>query len=147
MTADELTLERECRLFTRWLTGLAANEYVIGKYALAHRANEALSARDRFDRLLLRLARLNRLAVRLADSYSAALRPRGVLRKKLVLLLAILETCPPYCDAVERVHPRPLPWVLAVLILRGLVAIVCVVVAVAILLPLQLILALIPGKR
>jgi len=146
VSSHEPTLARECRVFTRWLTGLGANDHVIGKYSVAHGSNEALTAHDRFDRLLLHLARMHRLTARLVDSYSALLRPRGVLRKKLVLLLAILETCPPYCDAIEQVRPRPLPWVLIALTLRGLLAVIVTIVAVAILLPLQLVLALFPGK-
>ncbi len=92
MTADSEHLERECRTFTRLLSGMPASPYVIIKYIDAHGVHPALDDAAGFERTLIHAASAGPFAARLADAYARRAMPRGVLRKKLVLLLAILET-------------------------------------------------------
>jgi hypothetical protein len=88
----EALLEEECRVFTRYLLGSVPHDYVLGKYVEAHKVTTAFVSKTRFDSFLMRTAVRHPLLVKLADSYSRIAAPRSVLRKKLVLLLAILET-------------------------------------------------------
>ena len=80
----------ECDAFTRYLIGQPADDYVRATYA---RGLEALQVpTNRFDRLLCRWVAGPAFFGRGADFYGRIFRPSGELRKKLVLLLAILES-------------------------------------------------------
>jgi hypothetical protein len=87
-------LQREFRIFTRYLTGGPLNSYVLEKYVDAHEKVSRYQVRHPFDRLLLRLSVIHPMATKLADAYARAFAPSCALRKKLVLLLAVLETSP-----------------------------------------------------
>lgn len=100
--ASLAVLERECRTFTRYLVGREPTPYVVGKYCEAHAVSAAYAAAG-FDARLTRVARTHPAATYLADAHARAFAPRGALRKKLVLVLAILETCPPFYPLLERV--------------------------------------------
>lgn len=96
-------LDDECSGYCRYLTGRRATDYVASKYAAAHvhRRRELTAAPRTFDRLLWRLSTQGVWATRLADGYARFMAPSGVLRKKLVLLLAILECSPPFYEFVD----------------------------------------------
>lgn len=106
MTTASAGLERECEVFTRLLTGQTPTEYVIRKYVDGHRARPDLAAVAGFERVLLGHAARGPVMARLADAYARRLFPRGSLRKKLVLLLAILETSPALHRDVDVVRTR-----------------------------------------
>ena len=146
-TAGESELEDECEVFTKHLVGRAANDYVRAKYRAAHAASAALSSASAFDRFLVRFARLGSLFARLADAHSALFTPASLLRKKLVLLIAILETCPPYFQQFD----APVGGSPAAAWLRlcgtGLAAVLSLVVGSLILLPARLVFALTSGDR
>jgi NADH dehydrogenase len=90
-------LDRESVVFCRYLTGAAPTDYVRDRYADAHDKSTPLRDHrfDVFDRVLVKLASCGPVFTRLADAYSRFLKPRAVIRKKLVLLLAILECSSP----------------------------------------------------
>ena len=71
------------------------------KYTEAHA--HSLPAPNRFDALLVRVARNGAIGTKLADSYARIFAPQALLRKKLVLLLAILETCAPSFRLIDEV--------------------------------------------
>lgn len=103
----EEPLERECRLWSRYLAGVAPSEYLIARYIDCHRRSADFSTEpDAVDRLLMGIARAGRLGARLADSYATFFRPRSLLRRKLVLLLALMECAPPTCDLLDRPTAR-----------------------------------------
>ena len=89
--ADEV-LARECRVFAAHLLRAVPDAYVIGRYVEAHRVLSGLTTADAFEVGLLRFARTHRGAAAIADAYARVFVPASVLRKKLVLLLAVLET-------------------------------------------------------
>jgi NADH dehydrogenase len=91
---DAARLEAECVSMTRYLIGTEPSEYVRSKYREAHRNVLAgPTHRDSsFDGTLVAFARRGPLAVRLADTWAAVFSRSGPLRRKLVLLLAILES-------------------------------------------------------
>jgi nucleoside-diphosphate-sugar epimerase len=94
---DFAAIVRECDVFTRYLVGQPPTDYVHKQYKMAVLARDlANSAEFRdFDRRTLSLARRNAFFTRVADAYCAIFHRHGVLRRKLILLLAILEHTPP----------------------------------------------------
>ena len=95
-------LERECDTFCRYLAGAECGERVRAKYREAHELGIVAvdGASTRFDRALVAFARLGTFSTRLADAHARLFRNGGLLRRKLVLLLALLET---HADTVGRV--------------------------------------------
>lgn len=104
MTEFNSTIERECRTFTHYLLGCEPHSYAVRKYAEAHCVSPVFSAGTRFDDFLLKAARSHWLLAKLADSYARVAAPGALLRKKLVLLLAILETSPPSYQMLDAVQ-------------------------------------------
>jgi hypothetical protein len=100
-------LDSECVVFSRYLIGQSPGEYVLSKYREFHQlsaAGKEMQARP-FDRTLLAVARVHPAATRLADAYARIALPAGLLRKKLVLTLAILESGAPSHRFVDDVDP------------------------------------------
>jgi hypothetical protein len=86
-------LSAECQAFTRYLIGQQPSAYVIDKYVQAHAISpelkEALTPLDEF---LLDAASSRPWLLRLVDPYTSAFARTAMVRKKLILLLSILET-------------------------------------------------------
>ena len=109
MTATALT--NECEVFTRHISGRPATAQVSEQYAAAHRVLSGLEPGDGHERWLLRVARLSPLGCRIADAWARLAAPRGALRRKLVILLAILEVSPPYAEELDQPRGGPaLEW-------------------------------------
>jgi hypothetical protein len=133
-------LDRECATFTRYLTGARPTSGVVAWYVRAHAVRPGLVATDTFERSLLTMARLGGPATRAADAFARLFEPRGVLRRKLVVLLAVLEVTPPFAAGIDRV-PRGGPAVAWLrLAASGLAAALAALVGIVILLPLRLVL-------
>jgi NADH dehydrogenase len=100
----ESRLERECRIFCRFLIARRPDGYVARKYLDAQRgaAFDASSA-SRLDQHLLNFASRHPLCTRIADSYARLFAPASLLRRKLVLLLAILESSAPFSRVIDSV--------------------------------------------
>jgi hypothetical protein len=96
-------LESECRVFTEYLLGCVAPPYTLLKYKDAHQTSPVFSAGNRFDQFLVHVAGKHPALTRVADSYARLLAPQALLRKKLILLLAILETSAPTCHVLDSV--------------------------------------------
>ena len=99
-------LIEECEVFCPYLVKQKPSAYVREKYISGHRklriglANNAIS----FDKLIIDIAQINHFFTKLADTYTRIFLRFSFFRKKLVMLLAILESCPPYhsyLDAVD----------------------------------------------
>src|SRR5262245_39508512 len=87
-------LRRECHLFSRYLVGTDAHADVVAAYIRAHELNRVTGAEHwtALDRALVRVSGWGPWSVRLADLYSAVFAKTSVLRRKLVLMVAILES-------------------------------------------------------
>jgi hypothetical protein len=98
------TMDRECTAFATYLTGREPNGYVKDRYRLAHERGELANIPEpgAFERALVWLATFP-FAARIVDVYTALFMKRAVVRKKLVLVLAILECCAPSYHYFE--HP------------------------------------------
>ena len=99
-------LDRECSVFCRYLIGQEPNEYVKRKYRDAHRSLSwaRVDQANPSDIFLLHVARIRPWSSKVIDAYARVFRPASLVRKKLILLLAILESCAPshlYLDAVD----------------------------------------------
>ena len=96
-------MERECRVYARYLTGQEVDRYVAGKYAGCHATGRIAEPIDPFDCFLTDVSVRGPLWTRLADAYASRFRKDCVLRKKLVLTLALLECSPATFEYLEGV--------------------------------------------
>lgn len=145
MTTDAAAahpVDAECRVFTRHLLGCDPDSYVTAKYRAAHAVVPALSAAGRFDQSLIAFARINPLCAQIADSYASLFSPGAALRKRLVLLLAILETRPPFHERIDRAIDGPLALVVARLVLRTTGAALSLLAGTVVFLPIRVVVAL-----
>src|SRR5690348_4672039 len=94
--ADVAQLERlteECQILTSFLIARGAPADVAAAYVRAHEVSPvaARGTASALDRALLRIANLGPRFARAADAYAAVFARNALLRRKLVLLVAILE--------------------------------------------------------
>jgi hypothetical protein len=96
-------LKRECSSYARYLTGQAPIEYVVEKYKDFHRKSDALAClnTDPFDRFLVEVSARGPHWACLVDSYASRFLKESVVRKKLVLTLALLECTPPTFEKLD----------------------------------------------
>jgi hypothetical protein len=97
-------LERECRSFSQYLIGRPPSDYLLGKYIEAHQQGRIPQPDGAFDSFLVRVAARGPWLARLADSYASRLFRYGSLRKKLVLVLGLLECSPGSFELLDRVE-------------------------------------------
>ena len=139
------TLDAECRLFCRYLTGVAAADDVLVSYRKAHAAG-VIEHGTAFDAFLVGLARRGVMATAIADSYAAWFLRTGLLRKKLVLLTAILESRGASARVLDSIAETP-PFLVALgLLARGLRFSVALLAALVLLTPVRLGLSLLPAR-
>lgn len=132
-------LRRECRVFTKHLIGSEPGDYVLERYVDAHRVRTEFTPRSRFDRFLCSFADFSPLTARLADAWAAVFSPTSVLRRKLILLLAMLESSAPHYRRLEAVTGgRARAW--TGLVGRGLLAAFTLIVALFIFVPARVVL-------
>jgi hypothetical protein len=138
--ASESSIKQECERFTQYLLDGPVYPYAVRKYVQAHQVCDDFSTGDAFDLFLVRAARVHWVVTKAADGYARFFAPRTLLRKKLVLLLAILETSSPSSRFLESAVIMPLPLLLLRLAVRGLLSTLSFTAAVVVFLPAQLIL-------
>lgn len=85
------TLPGEFARLARYLGTRSPAAAATAAYLEAHPSAVAVPA-DRLDRWLVAMARRSGIGCALADSYARLARPHGLLRRKLVLALAVLES-------------------------------------------------------
>lgn len=86
-------LDREGRSLARYLTGRSPTEYVLGCYRRG-RSSPGGPPDTPLDRVLLAVAHRGRPAARIADGYARMACPTGGFRRRLTLMVAILENAP-----------------------------------------------------
>lgn len=96
-------LERECQTYVRYLCGQNPSSYLTEKYLDFHQQNGAGLELDEFDRFLVRFSSRSLLCARLADSYARVFRKESAVRKKLILVLGLLECAPDTFQKLDRV--------------------------------------------
>lgn len=92
--AVEIALERECAVWCRYLIDAEPSRGVRESYLRAHRVGvvEQSGGTSSFDRALVAFARQGPQFARFADAHARLFSASGLLRRKLVLALALLET-------------------------------------------------------
>lgn len=132
-------LERECQLFSEYLIDLRPSAYVLSKYQEAHQFGHPPVGRpiQRFDNIVLWLALRNAFILRLADTYASFFYKEALLRRKLVLLLAILECAPGAFDRLDRPERLSRSTLYGLLLLKGLTLVVSAVLAICLLAPIH----------
>jgi hypothetical protein len=130
-------LGRECEVFTRHIAGRRPTPYVVRRYADAHAVLAGMEPQDGHGRWLLRVARTAPAACRVADAWARLAAPRSALRKKLVVLLAILEVSPPFAAELDQPSGgRALEW--ASIVGSSLTSLLSLVVGLVLFLPVRL---------
>ncbi len=127
---DAATLARECRVFARHLLGWSPDAATLEAYRRAIATVPALAPAGPRDLALLALARNGWIATRMADAWAALFARSSALRKRLVMLLAILESRSPTSTAIDRPLGGSSPLAIAAIAGRGLVAIVVLTLAI-----------------
>ena len=134
-------LDRECAVFCRYLIGQEPNEYVKKKYRAAHQLGSLQSGGQcRADAFLVKVASIGPWSTKIIDAYTRIFRPFSTVRKKLVLLLAILENCAPTHAYLDSVDSGSIPLLLLRFVNRCVIFALVVVVGVLIILPAELML-------
>jgi hypothetical protein len=91
-STEAADLRDECRLFSRYLVGRDPDVYVLGRYvSLQPAALRGAATVTPLDSLLLNTARSGLIGLKIADAYARVFRPRCLLRRKLILVFAVLE--------------------------------------------------------
>ncbi len=88
---DFEALKAECRIFGHYLIDGTLNAYTEKKYIQGHQKLEIEISEKPIDQLLLKKAVKSPFWVRLTDIYSSIFFRQAIVRKKLLLLIAILE--------------------------------------------------------
>ncbi|MFQ5697636.1 MAG: NAD-dependent epimerase/dehydratase family protein [Myxococcota bacterium] len=91
---------RECRTLCHHLAGIEPDASVVLAYRRLLR-EQGLTPGDRFDARLLAIARRGRVRAALADGYAARFLPQAALRRRLVALVALLETSAAHFEALD----------------------------------------------
>ncbi len=96
-------LAKECKVFCNYLSNMESGEYVSNKYIGAHVLGngEPLFRSTDFDRFLVNFSQRGKFCLRLVDSYTRFFSRNSAFRKKLILLLAILESTYPYHEYID----------------------------------------------
>jgi hypothetical protein len=119
--AERRRITRECGVFARHVVAADPTDYVVGKYLAAHEQGHLqVEGATPIDDLLVSIARTHTLTT-VAEAYAVLFRPGGALRRKLILLTAILESCAPGFMAFESPPPARAAAILARLLGRGAV--------------------------
>jgi hypothetical protein len=92
------------------------------------------------DAFLVQVASIGLGSTKIIDVYTRVFRPFSLVRKKLVLLLAILESCAPTHAYLDSVDSDSIPLLFLRLFQRCLTFALIVIVSVLVILPAELIL-------
>lgn len=124
-------LQRECDLFHRFLTGDVPSDYLKEQYVRYHERPDARTnvPGNRFDGVLLSLSRLSPAATRLVDAYTSVFRRRSIVRKKLVLMVALLECDPSAFRRIDSATGGSGAWIWAKLWARASSHALCLLIA------------------
>src|SRR5262249_48093555 len=133
-------LDGECAVFCRYLIGQEPNEYVKRKYRAAHQTGSLRDDRAcPAESLLVKVASIGPWSTKIIDAYTRVFRPFSIFRKKLVLLLAVLESCAPTHAYLDSVDSSSIPLLFLRLVQRCLIFVVLVIMGVVVILPVELI--------
>jgi hypothetical protein len=132
--------DAECTVFSRHLLGLRPDPGVCLSYARALRSVPALHASSAWERSLVSMARSGVAGAQCADAFAALFARQSVLRKRLITLLAILETRSPTSDRIDSALGGGALSAVFRVALRGLWSLICVALGALWLVPVWMVL-------
>jgi hypothetical protein len=136
MQREELI--HECKVFTRYLLHRPPSPYIIDRYCDYHAVTSDMSADENtFDRVLTQFAVRHSLCVKIADVYASRVCRNALLRRKLVLLLALAEVTPPFFYDIDNPHRLARPLIFAKLATEGLAYAAALAIGIIVLGPLH----------
>ena len=139
-------LQAECQAFTRYLIDVDPDVYINSRYAAAlEQRRRELAARSRFDRLLLSLGRKHPILTRAVDVYSRFFAPASALRRRLIMLLAIIECNAPTAARLEQPDHAGMAGFIIGMTWRSVLLAVMLLLTTLTLLPVQLLFGRQPG--
>lgn len=146
---DDERIISECRVFCRYLTGQLPDRYISRKYAEAFSPRQPLSQdlQSGFDALLVRLAVIHPLFTRTVDVFSRIFYTDSSLRKRLVLLLALLESQASTAVVLDYPDKTTITGFMFAMTIQVTVSVLLLGLAMLILLPLKLLLGRQPVKH
>ena len=131
-------LEQECYTYGRYLIEQDPKPYVVRKYIAYHAQFGArIAPNDDLDRFLTEISGRGPFWARLADTYASRFHKRAAVRKKLVLMLALLECSPGSFEYLDGVSGGGVPKTLLRLAWRAAAYAGTMVMAVLLLMPVQ----------
>ncbi len=139
----------ECTVFCTYLMNQKPNNYIVEKYQEGHIAgnrNHNFNSTN-FDKLLVKIAKTNSFFTRLADIYTHLFYKRSVLQKKLMLLLAVLESCAPTYYYFDSVNTYGKTMLYIKIFQKGLFSIFILLLSMITFMPLHVIFAIISKKH
>jgi len=145
--SENASLGRECDVFCCYLTGQPATSFLMEKYVAAHARDARYQQQTGFDRVLLQMACIHPALAQLADSYASVCARTSLLRKKLVLLVAILESSAPAHGFTQQITDTPAASVILRMAGRGMLFALRLVLAAIVLLPVQFLFAVGRGRE
>ena len=101
---NRLAAELECRVFCQYLTSTEPSDYVSGVYSESSELATEASAPS--DIALLQVARHGPFFARAADAYASVFARRSTLRRRLILLTAILESVGATSDILDKADTK-----------------------------------------
>lgn len=97
-------LERECEVLTSYLIDRTPDSYIKKKYLEGNKFICVENNSDFLDSLLIKIAHRGSFLIKLADAYTSLFYRKSLLRKKLMLLVAILECTSSTYNALDSVN-------------------------------------------
>ena len=139
MTAERDAWRRECAVFCRYLSGEDASDYLSAQYVAAHECGAVeLAGTTNFERAVASIARSAPWLTRMLDAHERVFANGSLLRRKLVLVLALLESKSPPADTLDAPTHGSNFGMFARMAWLGCVFAFCVIVAAVALLPLRI---------
>ncbi|MCC6927931.1 MAG: NAD(P)H-binding protein [Gemmatimonadaceae bacterium] len=139
--ADPAALAHEFSVFARYLGTVSVDERLAAAYVRAHQSLPP-GASDGLDAWLFQWGRSGTVACTLSDCYARRVRPFGLLRRKLVLALAVLESMPATHARYDTARHASATASWLALVALGVRWVACTVAAVVVLLPVHFLLSL-----
>lgn len=146
---DGALLAAECRTFARHLADAEVEAYTLACYErlLPSAALPADTASLLIERTLLAAGRAGGVLLRMADGYAVVFRPRCALRRRLLLLFAILENSPGTSHALNTGDEGSFAAVSARMIASMTVSVLCTLAGVVVFAPVHVASALASPAR
>ena len=135
-------LDRECIAFSAYLIKRRPNEYVLAKYRHAHDSNGIIKLNANLlplDRLLIGVAAIHPIGAKLVDAYTAIFHKKSSVRRKWILLLAIMESSAPSYEYFDSPDTGGHFWLAFLLLCKGGGFIVALILSVILFLPAHII--------